>query len=483
MVNSNTVQVLPLDTDATPRELYERLASRHDTALLESARLMPGLGAWSYVTGPALGMLETQGGRTTLRRCDGVGGGATSGTSAAILREWDDPFLALEQVLAAMRAPAAAGLPAFTGGLAGWLGYDLVRSIERLPARVPADPGLPEMRLLVADHVFAHEHGTRRWWLCTRELPWGEAASRRGVWAHSRARAAGAAAPQQKAGFRAGELVSRTPPARYLQDVARVVEYIHAGDVFQVNLSHRLEAAFAGDPWALYCALAEANPAPFAAYIESEAGTLASFSPERFLRLEGSRVSARPIKGTRARATDPQEDARARDLLAASEKDRAENLMIVDLMRNDLGRVAQPGSVRVDELWKIEAHPSVWQMVSTLGAELREGVDAAGLLRACWPPGSMTGAPKVRAMQIIEELEPVRRGPYAGSIGWFDAAGGMDLSVVIRTVLLAGDRLMLQLGGGVVADSRPEEELAESLDKGRFLMRALGSTGSMVRNK
>ncbi len=476
MINSNTAQVLPLDMGATPRELYDRLASRHDTVLLESARLMPGLGEWSYVTGPAAGVLETRGGRTELRACGAAAGDAP-------LAQWTDPFRALDEVLAALRAPGApAGAPAFTGGLAGWLGYDLVRAIERLPARVPADPEMPEMRLLLADHVFALEHATGRWWLCMRELPWSDASVRSRVRAESRARALAKTAPAPRPGFSAGELVSRTPSERYLADVARVVEYIHAGDVFQVNLSHRLETAFAGDPWALYCALADANPAPFAAYIETAAGAIASFSPERFLRLAGREVSARPIKGTRARAADPQDDARARDLLAASEKDRAENLMIVDLMRNDLGRVARPGSVRVDELWKIEAHPSVWQMVSTLRAELREGVDAAGLLRACWPPGSMTGAPKVRAMQIIEELEPVRRGPYAGSIGWFDAAGGMDLSVVIRTVLLAGDRLMLQLGGGVVADSRPEEELAESLDKGRFLMRALGSTGSMAES-
>ncbi len=473
-----SLEIRPLALQGGPRDVFSRLRERRRIALLESAQLMPGLAAWSYIAGPAPGLLETRGDLTTLS------------INGSVIKRWQDPFRALAEVLGRLRISTgdAAGEsgngPEFSGGLVGYLAYDLVRAIERLPARLAANPALPEMRLLLADHVLAYEHARNRWSMTSLDLPWTDATQRRRAWQATLEQAGTVGRATPESDFKAGVLASRTPAAQYLADVARCIEYIRAGDIFQVNLSHRLEGGFEGDPFALYQALAAANPAPFGAYIEGDEGALASLSPERFLKLARSSVEARPIKGTRARSPEPQEDARQRALLAASDKDRAENLMIVDLMRNDLGRVARIGSVRVDELWKIEAHPSVWQMVSSIRAELRDGVGPAELVRACWPPGSMTGAPKVRAMQIIEELEPVRRGPYAGAIGYFDVRGGMDLSVVIRTALCAAARVMLQLGGAVVADSRPEDELEESLAKGRLLMRALGAdSGASGREK
>ena len=463
-----TPGILPVPLQATPQQVCARLGHGPGTVLLESSKAMPGLSGWSWVTGPSLALLETpDNGATVLRSSHGPD---------AELGRWADPFDAISDVLARLGGPAPGDAPdglSFTGGLVGFLGYDLARHVERLPEAAVPDPAWPWMQLHLCDHLFAFDHARAQWYFCSRRWAAFDIAGREAVWADSLARAQG---PDPDPGaFEVGPLASRTAPPRYLGQVQQVLDYIAAGDIFQANLSHRLEAPFAGDPFALYTALTALNPAPFSAYLEGEDFALASVSPERFLKLSPQgEVVARPIKGTLPRALhDAAQDALQREALAASEKDRAENLMIVDLMRNDLGRVAQVGSVKVDRLFELEAHPGVWQMVSTVRARLREGVGVAGLLRACWPPGSMTGAPKVRAMEIIDTLEPVRRGPYAGAIGYFDAGGAMDLSVVIRTAMVHGDRVLLQVGGGVVADSRPQAELDETHAKGRLLVQVM----------
>jgi para-aminobenzoate synthetase component 1 len=454
--------IVPVALAATPQDLCQRLGARDGTVLLESSLAMPGLSGWSWVTGPAVATLQTRGRTTTLQAGDG-----------RVLGEWADPFLAIDVVLAQLVTATTArpaGL-AFAGGLIGYLGYDLARCVETLPTIAADDPPLPPLRLHVCDHLYAFDHAAAQWYFCTLPTPWGPAAERQDVWRDTQGRAQG---QTPAAGhFRAGPPQSRTAPATYLAQVQQVLDYIAAGDIFQANLSHRLEADFDGDPFALYRALTAHNPAPFSAYLPGEGFAIASVSPERFLKLEAGEVVARPIKGTLAREPDPLRDARQQEALRTSVKDRAENVMIVDLMRNDLGRVAQVGSVRVEKLFEVEPHPSVWQLVSTVRARLREGATTADLLRACWPPGSMTGAPKVRAMEIIESLEPVRRGPYAGAIGYFDAGGAMDLSVVIRTAVVHGGRVMVQLGGAVVADSIPALELAETEAKGRLLVAAM----------
>lgn len=459
--------IVPVTLHATPQDLYARLGAVDGTVLLESSMQMRGLGSWSWVTGPAVATLETRGARTALLEA----------ASKRVLGEWGDPFEAIESVLSAWPA-AHAARPAglgFAGGLVGYLGYDLARFVERLPTLAADEPSLPAMRLHLCDHLYAFDHAGGHWYWCESPTPWGEAEARQRVWASTRTCAA---APTPRAGrFAAGEPRSRTPASRYLGQVQQILDYIAAGDIFQANLSHRLEAPFEGDPYALYRALTAHNPAPFSAYLPGEGFAIASVSPERFLKLEptpaGREVTARPIKGTLPRDADPARDEAQRLALTRSTKDRAENLMIVDLMRNDLGRIAQVGSVKVDRLFEAEPHPSVWQLVSTIRATLRADKGVADLLRACWPPGSMTGAPKVRAMEIIEALEPVRRGPYAGAIGYLDAGGAMDLSVVIRTAIVHGAQVMVQLGGAVVADSDPAKELAETEAKGRLLRQAL----------
>ena len=263
----------------------------------------------------------------------------------------------------------------------------------------------------------------------------------------------------------------------YMASVERVKAYLAAGDAYQVNLSQRFRSQYAGDPWSLYLRLREANPAPFAAYLGFPEAHVLSASPEEFLRLDGGRVRVRPIKGTRpVGATDGETAALAAELLA-SEKERAENVMIVDLIRNDIGRVCSIGSVEVPSLFAVEQHPTVLHLVSTVTGELRQGADAIDLLRACFPGGSVTGAPKVRAMEIIEELEPVRRGVYCGAIGYVSFSGDMGTSIAIRTLVLAGGQAYLQAGGGIVADSEPAAEYEETLHKARGLRMALERDG------
>ncbi|MCX8053205.1 MAG: aminodeoxychorismate synthase component I, partial [Armatimonadetes bacterium] len=261
----------------------------------------------------------------------------------------------------------------------------------------------------------------------------------------------------------------------YLRAIERIKDYIAAGDCYQVNLSQRFEADLGTSPWELYKTLRRINPAPHSCFIEIGELVLVSASPESFLSYNPvtRTVTTRPIKGTRPRGSTPEEDARLEFELAASEKDRAENLMIVDMERNDLGRVARYGSVRVPKLWEIEVHPNVFQMVSTVEAELAEDRDQVDLLRASFPGGSITGAPKVRAMEIIEELEPHRRGIYTGSAGFIDFSGRMELNIVIRSFVVHKERVYFHAGGGIVADSDPEMEYQETLDKVSGLMAAL----------
>ncbi|HEY2926241.1 aminodeoxychorismate synthase component I [Piscinibacter sp.] len=470
------MSIRPVALPDGPRGTMARLRGDAHYALLESALAMPGQAEWSYIAGPSLATLYTDEDSTRLRR---------AGHEDV---QWADPFEALQAVAApAGRRVCVDGerLPGmnFTGGWVGLLGYDLARSVERLPTLARHDPPLPRSWWMAVDQVLAFHHASGRWWHCTARgpqdrWPW-TTRDRPAVWTRTLARAA---APLGVAGaWSAGPRKLRTSRAEFEAGVQRIRNAIAAGEVLQVNLTRREEAAFSGDAWSLYEDLVAAHPAPFAAYLDGPGFTVASCSPERFLHLRGDEVQARPIKGTAARGRDAREDAAQRQWLADSQKDRAENLMIVDLMRNDLGRVAQTGSVQVSELFALEPYASVWQMVSTVRARLRADCGVAQLLRACWPPGSMTGAPKPRAMQMIEALEPVRRGWYAGALGYLDCGGDMDLAVLIRSAVVSDGRVMLQFGGGIVADSEPAAEWVETVAKGERLARVLdrGGDGSL----
>ena len=347
------------------------------------------------------------------------------------------------------------------GWWAGWLSYDLGRQVEALPALAEDDLGLPPLALGRYDAWLEFDHERRA------VLLRGDGSGERLL----RALEGTALAPAHRplAGWE-----SSLPRARYERAVERAIDYIRAGDVFQVNLSQRLSADWGGDPFALYARLRETSPAPFMALVRLGGAEIVSASPERFISVRGEVIETRPIKGTRPRGSDRAADEALAEELAGSEKDRAENVMIVDLARNDLGRVAQYGTVTVERLCELERHPGVHHLVSTISARLRPGTGPAEVVRATFPPGSVTGAPKVRSLEIIDELEPVRRGPYCGAIGWIDPGGNLELSVAIRTFVGAGGRLHLHVGGAVTADSDPAGEWHETMHKAARLLAAAG---------
>jgi para-aminobenzoate synthetase component 1 len=345
---------------------------------------------------------------------------------------------------------------------AGWLSYDLGRELELLPELAADELGLPPLALGRYDAHLEFDHETR----AVAVVGDGDASHL--------LRALERAEKVEAPPHRRLELWDSSLPTRaYECAVARAIDYIRAGDVFQVNLSHRLSTRWSGDPFGLYARLRRVSPAPFMALVRLGGADVISASPERFLRRRGTHLETRPIKGTRPRGRSPVDDRALAQALADSAKDRAENIMIVDLARNDIGRVARYGTVNVRELCALESHPGVHHLVSVVDGRVPKSTSATDIVRASFPPGSVTGAPKIRAMEIIEGLEPVRRGVYCGSVGWI-GGGDLDLSVAIRTFIAAEDRLHLHVGGAVVADSDPALEWRETMHKAARLLEAAG---------
>ena len=467
----------------------ERLQGLPYLILLDSARDPERLGRYSFLMADPAVVIRGKG--TRVEHIDQSSGEVTSVDGHALH--------ATRALLAPHRCAPIPGLPPFQGGAAGYIAYDWGSVLERLPAPRYDDLAIPDAVFGLYDWVIAWDHALHRAWIISTGLPEITAAGRD---AHARERLAAVrarlAAPSPTTPWSASPVPRSTSSAApsyavedsehaaalelrssfthrgYLDAVARVREYIIAGDIFQANLSQRLEMPLCEPPWACYQRLRAMNPAPFAAWLDFGDVRIASASPERFLRLDpDGTVEARPIKGTRPRGIYPAHDAALGRALAESAKDRAENLMIVDLLRNDLSRVCAPGSVRVTELFAIEHYSSVHHLVSTITGHLEPQRDAFDLLCATFPGGSITGAPKVRAMEIIAELEPSRRGVYCGTIGYVSRSGALDTSIVIRTCLALGTRMYLSVGGGIVADSDPEQEYRETFDKARAILGAL----------
>jgi para-aminobenzoate synthetase component 1 len=345
---------------------------------------------------------------------------------------------------------------------AGWLSYDLGREIEIVPEIARDDLRLPPLALGGYDVHLEFDHARREVHVRGR-----------GDSSHLR-RALGSASADTPAHHPLRSWTSSLSRPAYESVVRRAIDYIRAGDVFQVNLAQCLSSPWSGDPFALYARLRSTSPGPFMALVRLGGADVISASPERFLRHRGRHLETRPIKGTSPRGTTAREDRRLAAALRQSPKDRAENVMITDLARNDLGRVARYGSVRVRRLCALERHPGLHHLVSVVEAQLESGVGPAEIVRATFPPGSVTGAPKIRAMEIIEELEPVRRGVYCGGLGWIDRSGDLELSVAIRTFVAAAGRLDLHVGGAVVADSDPALEWQETMHKAARLLAAAG---------
>jgi len=473
------VEELTLDALA----VWLRLAHLPHVLFLDSARPQPGVGRYSFITADPFDWLWSRGQSVYAK-------GQTRPLSFV------DPFAALGERLQRYRVEPGPELPPFQGGAAGLFGYDLCHHLERLPRPKHDDFSVPDLAVGFYDWVIAFDHEAGRAWLVSTGLPESSPRRRRlrarqrlaevkeilksdpAAFPSRRQPATKTLAQQYEVPGLAG-VTSNFQRENYLRTVHRTIEYIHAGDCFQVNLAQRLLHPEVESPVALYQRLRERNPAPFAGYFDLGEFVIASASPERFLRVASGgghppdEVETRPIKGTRPRGTTPAEDRLRREELLASAKDRAENVMIVDLLRNDLGRVCRYGSVHVEALCRLESFQYVHHLVSEVRGRLRPGLRPIDLLRAAFPGGSVTGAPKIRAMEIIAELEPTARGPYCGSMGYIGFDGSMDMNLLIRTFTVGKGWVQLCVGGGIVADSTPEQEYEETWHKAEGMLRAL----------
>jgi anthranilate synthase component 1 len=457
----------------TPVGAYRALAGQGPAFLLESVEGGERLGRYSFIAAEPLAIIQVLDGRTTVR--EGQGDRPLEGR---------DPLDAIERYLAQFRSEPVDGLPArFCGGAVGYLGYEAAAGLERLP--VPnADPlRVPDAVFLVADTLVCFDHVQQRLKLVSHLRP-GDGTIEDAY------RAAGTridelerrllelpalrriAAPGRTASP-AAEIGAARSRQDFLGSVARAKGYIEAGDIYQVQLAQRYTVPFSGDPFDVYRVLRALNPSPYMYYLSLPGMTVLGTSPETLVTVEETKLRYRPLAGTRRRGRDQAADQRMEAELLGSEKERAEHIMLVDLGRNDLGRVAEIGSVQVTELLQVERYSHVMHLVSNIEARLREGCGAMDALRSCFPAGTVTGAPKIRAMEIIAELEQERRGVYAGAIGYLGFTGSLDTCIAIRTMVIKDGAATVQAAAGIVADSDPEEEFLETVNKTAALRQAL----------
>jgi len=459
------VRVLPADLE-TPVSVYLKLRNGGPSFLLESVEKGEQLGRYSFIgLNPSLTLLA----RGDVTEFYGAG-------HALLDRvEGRDPLEVLRETLASWRPISMPGLPRFTGGAVGYFGYDLVRFMERLPTTARDGLGLPDGMWLLADTLVIFDHVKHQLLVLSNAHLDGTPT----------AAYAGAVARIQRVVEALQRPLAYKPPpvvpaeeaweSNFSQDafesaVLQAKEYIACGDIFQVVLSQRLTRHTRADPFTIYRGLRMTNPSPYMFYLELPEGVrLIGSSPEMHVRLQDGIAQLHPIAGTRWRGQTPEEDARLAEELLADPKERAEHVMLVDLGRNDLGRVSEFGSVKVSTLMAVERYSHVMHIVSDVVGRVRPGVDAFDVLRATFPAGTVSGAPKVRAMEIIEELEGTRRGPYAGAVGYIGFDGTMDTCITIRTIVMQEDRCYVQAGAGIVADSDPTYEYNETLNKAKAL--------------
>jgi para-aminobenzoate synthetase component 1 len=452
-----------------PSGLFDRLPPSQDRFLLESGPTGPEeTRRWSFLGSRPFAVFTLHDGETRLKTQDGE----------RLLP--GDPFAALDALLSQWRLEHVAGLPPLAGGFVGYFAYDSGRYIERLPATALNESSLPDIYLCAYDALLAIDHSGGEAWVIASPLPGREEAAAR--LAQELARVvtetvpAREMAPKEAVPEAAIRVRSNFDRAGYSSAVERARDYIRAGDIFEVNLSQRFTAGVPFPARRLHERLRALSPAPFSAYLDAGRFQVVSSSPERFLRVdELRRVETRPIKGTRPRGKGARQDAELARELLASEKDQAELNMIVDLSRNDLGRVCQIGTVRVSAARRLERYANVHHAVAVIEGELMPTATMGDLLRATLPGGSITGAPKIRAMEIIEELEGVRRNAYCGALGYLGFTGQLDLSIMIRTMVCADGRVTFGAGGAVVLDSDPDGEYDETLAKASAMLQALGA--------
>jgi len=455
----------------TPVMAFAALCQSDSAFLLESVEGGERLGRYSFVAADPMAVITIRDGRTCVR--DAQGERDLPGT---------DPLSAIEQFLRDFRAEPVDGLPArFCGGAVGYLAYEAARYLERVPIPGPDPLGVPDALFLLTDTLVCFDHVQHRLKLVTHvrtrdgpiESAYAQATARIEDLAARIMRSVRLRPLPAPRSFDAIEASARLTQQEFFQGVTRAKEYILAGDIYQVQLAQRFTAPLSGDPFDVYRVLRALNPSPYMYFLRLPEMTVLGTSPEILVTVEGSQLRYRPIAGTRRRGRDLEADQRMEAELRNSIKERAEHVMLVDLGRNDLGRVSQTGSVRVTELMTVERYSHVMHLVSNITGLLRSGCTATDALRACFPAGTVTGAPKIRAMQIIAELEGERRGVYAGAVGYLSFTGDLDTCIAIRTMLVKDGRATVQAAAGVVADSTPEEEYLETRNKASALLQAL----------
>jgi para-aminobenzoate synthetase component 1 len=459
-------------------QAFEAFKNKLFSFFLDSGMDPQRLGRYSFMGSDPFLTMRSHGREITLIRPEGTE--VVSG----------NPFDVLGKLLREYQIEGNHSKLPFLGGAVGYLSYDLGHFIEKLPSHAVDDLQLPECYFGFYDAMIVFDNLENRTYIVSTGFP--EVGTKRLAKAETRLeeiKQTVAQAPRleedrtsyfDNTSSKRVNLRANFTHEGYIAAVQKAREYIIAGDIFQVNLSQRFEADMPIPPYELYRRLRKINPAPFASYMNFDGITVVSASPERFLLLQGNMVETRPIKGTRPRGKDTATDEKLAQELLNSFKDKAEHVMIVDLERNDIGRVCRFGTVRVSELMALEKYATVFHLTSTVQGRLRPGKDAIDLLKATFPGGSISGAPKVRAMEIIDELEPTRRSVYTGSIGYLSFDGNLDLNIVIRTILVKGKKAYFQVGGAVVYDSDPEAEYIETLDKAKALIQALSMVPQMV---
>lgn len=435
---------------------FQAVAAEPFAMLLDSAAPEHPNSRYDILVCRPLATLTAVGQQCTVSRFDGDGLWSEQQQDA-------DPFLLLkelqQQLLPALPADSSP-LP-FTGGAVGYFGYDMGRVIETIPEQADADIQLPDLAVGLYSQALVLDKTLQQLWFVDCNGATETSAS--GYLTQFKEPPA---ATQTSAAFTlTSDWQANMSRSQYLQKFDKIQAYLQSGDCYQINLAQRFSAGFAGDAFAAYLQLRRSNQAPFSAFIRLQGAAVLSISPERFIEVKKTQVETKPIKGTRPRFADPAQDAQSAAQLQQSPKDRAENVMIVDLLRNDLGKVCRPGTVQVPALFAIESFPAVHHLVSTVTGELDAQYQPLDALRAAFPGGSITGAPKVRAMQIIEELEPHRRSVYCGAIGYISQHGHMDTNIAIRTLVVANQQIYCWAGGGIVADSQGEAEYQETYDK------------------
>jgi anthranilate synthase component I len=463
----------------TPVSAFARLGRGPYSFLLESVVGGEKWAAYSFLGVRPRAVFRARGRTVEILRPEGAD------FIVAERREEADPFAALGAFVREQPAAVPPGLPRFFGGAVGWLSYDAVRWFERLPSELPDELGLPEACFALTDTVvvFDNLRGTIKVVACVDagagdpNRSYDDACSRIEAVLDRLAAPSPPLPPLDVTPIEAAALPephSRTPRDRFEADVRRVQEYIRAGDAFQVVLSQRFDLSREGvDPFDVYRLLRVTNPSPYMFHLEFPEAVVTGASPETLVRLDGRRIEVRPIAGTRRRGRTPEEDLAFERELLADEKERAEHVMLIDLGRNDVGRVAAPATVRVDETMTVERYSHVMHLVSNVSGTLAEGQGAVEVVRAAFPAGTLSGAPKIRAMEIIEQLEPSRRGLYGGAVGYLSYSGNADLAIAIRTLVTRGDAIHVQAGAGIVADSRPDWEHKECVSKARAVVQAI----------